>query len=233
MPVSVIDWENHFRLEQITKFIGLTDKPDETQETYPDPYHIDSLDHPRAAGLRLGAFGKSKPSDPNPAGLYEVQSNRLETDKLGNQTIKSGDYVVWFTLIQFLEQFGWDFGKGIDLQELGGFQMPQGDGSGFSTFGSLLEILMEILTLLSKQSKTVNGLEVSMIQSTLMQQSLLSGIGIPLTLQLIPYQIGEHTCYIHAPVAHPWAPSVVDQLFNIKMNVALGVGSNITLREVN
>jgi hypothetical protein len=210
--------------------MGMAQQPDGSIKTYPDPYHHDDLS--KLQGYQFAAFSKPE-NEANPAAIYEVITNRVTTDVHGNKEIKQGGFVKYFTFFQGLEQFFFDIAKGLGLQESGGIQVPKGDGSGVETFESQLEINLEQLFLLSKVSKVLNGVDVNMHKSMVMQESLLSGLGVPITQQLIPWEIGDHTCYINASVVHPNSPSIMSTLMGLKVNTGFLVASNITLKEVN
>lgn len=225
--------EIHERLKLLSDWMGIAQQPDGTIKEFPDPYHVDNLSHKAVKGLKFASFQKAQKSDPHAAMIYEVQTNRVETDKFGKSKIKQGGFVKIFNFSQFLEQFFWDVGKGLGLQESGGIQIPKGDGSGVATFQSQLEVNMETLFLLSKLSKTINGIDVNVSQGMLMQESILYALGVPTTLQLIPWEINGRTCYVQVPVVHPNAPSIIDEIYGLKMNVGFMVASHLSLKEVN
>jgi hypothetical protein len=230
MPDSKRVKDIDFRLQHLCDWMGMAQQPDGTIKTFPDPYHHDDLT--KLQGYQFAAFSKPE-NEVNPAAIYEVITNRAITDQYGNKQIKQGGFVKYFTFSQGLEQFFFDISKGLGLQESGGIQVPKGDGSGVETFESQLEINIEQLFLLSKMSKVLNGVDVNMHKSMVMQESLLSGLGVPITQQLIPWEIGDHTCYINASVVHPNSPSIMSTLMGLKVNTGFLVASNIGLKEVN
>jgi hypothetical protein len=230
MPDSKRVQDIDFRLKHLCDWMGMAQQPDGSIKTYPDPYHHDDLS--KLQGYQFAAFSKPE-NEANPAAIYEVITNRVTTDVHGNKEIKQGGFVKYFTFFQGLEQFFFDIAKGLGLQESGGIQVPKGDGSGVEIFESQLEINLEQLFLLSKMSKVLNGIDVNTNKGMVMQESLLSGLGVPITQQLIPWEIGDRTCYINASVVHPNSPSIMSTLMGLKVNTGFLVASNIGLKEVN
>jgi hypothetical protein len=230
MPDSKRVQDIDFRLKHLCDWMGMAQQPDGTYKEYPDAYHHDNLS--KLQGYQFGAFCKP-PQEANLASVYEVISNRTETDEYGNKKIKQGGFVKTFNFVQWQEQFMLDITKALGLQESGGIQVPKGDGSGVETFESQLEINLEQLFLLSKMSKVLNGVDVNVAKTMVMQESLLSGLGVPITQQLIPWEIGDRTCYINASVVHPNSPSIMSTLMGLKVNTGFLVASNIGLKEVN
>ena len=230
MPDSKRVQDIDFRLEHLCDWMGMAQQPDGSIKSYPDPYHHDDLS--KLQGYQFAAFSKPE-NEANPASIYEVITNRVTTDAYGNEQIKQGGFIKTFNYPQMLEQFFFDITKGLGLQESGGIQVPKGDGSGVETFESQLEINIEQLFLLSKMSKVLNGIDVNMHKSMVMQESFLSAMGVPITQQLIPWQIGDRTCYINASVVHPNAPSIMTTLMGLKINTGFLVASQIGLKEMN
>jgi hypothetical protein len=221
------------RVKLLSRFAGITTEPDGKPIEYPEPHHVDDIKASVVQGLKWAGFGKAKPTDPHPAGVYEVLTNRVEKNALGKTTVKQGGIVKIFNFMQWLEQFGQDIGKGMGLQESGGIQVTKGDGSGVVTYQSQLAILIDILKTQSADTKLLRETVIANARQIALLQSILAGLGVKVTDQNLGFEIEGETHYAVVATISPDSPSLMDNLGTLELGISYLVGGNLTTSEIN
>lgn len=233
MPDSKRTIENHFRLEQISDFLGVALQPDGTIKNFPDPVFLENPSKQVPPNWNPHAFCVKKEGElvVEKGGVFEVRSNLISKDKYGDAQISPGGVVKYSTLLQRLDLQHDDIEKMLGGQEAGGLQIPRADKTGVMTYEGQTAMIADILYMLSCLSLRVEETNINAIRTVALNQAILRGMGLPVEFDKIPYATNGDQGEILVGKIPENAPTITDLIGIILQNLGKQVAGQLSIAQ--
>lgn len=173
--------------------------------------------------LETGLLSNVPPDSVNsyPQWVYKVKSNQFVETEFGSTEIQSGDYVICYTMQQFLQTIMQDLDKALGMASAGANAIPNADGSEkICTYEGLGTLLAENAYMLSSLSRQSSQNLVSSLITQGLGLELLKATGYPLEFGEIKARVaGLEDVSIPYPKLAPTSPTVNSQVMDILNNL--------------
>lgn len=173
--------------------------------------------------LETGELSGVNPDSVNsyPQWVYKVKSRQFRETEFGSTEIQPGDYIVCYTMQQFVQTIMQDLDKAIGMEEAGANAIPNADGSDkICTYEGLGQLVAENAFMLSAMSRQTSQSLVSNLVVQGIALELLKATGYPLDFGEVKAKIaGLSDVSIPYPKLADNSPTINSQVLDILNNL--------------
>lgn len=226
--------------ERIARILGISVNDDGSIRSIRQSARIKS-GNTIPAGWNIGQWGRNDggsrsgqtggKADEERDGLaIEIKSNKFTNDDFTGESnaIEQGGYALVENLPQLLAIVLDDLDRAFGLQDAGANVLPTPNGNQIASYQGMNAMLLDLLYSLGQLSKQVSSTNVLSIKNQAMIQELMSGFGVPITIQELEINAGEGNIgKLPFPGFAANAPTLQDLHTLTNLNLATLIGAKL------